>query len=167
VVTRVLQGTTILLFLGHAGLTLGQQKALLAHHMERVTAILGPYASPQRLLKISGLLDLLFALTILCGPFSLMFLLAVCWKMFIESLYPFSGDYTWEFIERFGSYTAPFALFVLARTYPAPFYRHCLSVPNFGRWLDVCFISLLPVVQRLACTAWMDKRPVQIVWAVR
>jgi hypothetical protein len=32
--------------------------------------------------------------------------------------------------------------------------------------LDVHFISSLPVMQRLACKAWADKRPVQIVWAV-
>jgi transposase len=42
-----------------------------------------------------------------------------------------------------------------------------------ARWLahllrlDVCFISSLPVVPRLPCKAWADKRPVQIVWAVR
>jgi pimeloyl-ACP methyl ester carboxylesterase len=33
--------------------------------------------------------------------------------------------------------------------------------------LDVHFISSLPVKQRLACTAWADKMPVQMVWAVR
>ena len=35
------------------------------------------------------------------------------------------------------------------------------------RRLDVHFISSQPVMQRLACKAWADKRPVQIVWAVR
>src|SRR6266568_6027814 len=36
------------------------------------------------------------------------------------------------------------------------------------RWrgLDVHFISSLPVMQRLVCKAWADKRPVQIVGAV-
>ena len=33
--------------------------------------------------------------------------------------------------------------------------------------LDVHFISSLPVMQRPACKVWADKRPVQIVWAVR
>jgi phosphohistidine phosphatase SixA len=135
VVTRVLQVTTILLFLGHAGLALGQRKALLAHHMETLTVLMGAHASDQALLKISGLIDLLFALTTLCCPSSLIFLLALSWKMGIESLYPLSGDYIWEFIERFGSYSAPFALWVLARAHPSQVYRHCLSVPNFGRWL--------------------------------
>src|SRR6266852_6350638 len=32
--------------------------------------------------------------------------------------------------------------------------------------LDVRFISSLPVMQRPACKAWVDKRHVQIVWAV-
>ena len=35
------------------------------------------------------------------------------------------------------------------------------------RVLDVRFISSLPAMQRPACTVWADKRPVQIVWAVR
>jgi len=34
-------------------------------------------------------------------------------------------------------------------------------------YLDVRFISSLPVMQRLACKVEADKRPVQIVWAVR
>ena len=35
------------------------------------------------------------------------------------------------------------------------------------RHLDVRFISSLPAMQRPACMVWADKRPVQIVWAVR
>jgi phosphohistidine phosphatase SixA len=75
------------------------------------------------------------ALVALCFPASSIFLLALGWKIGIESLYPLSGDYIWEFIERFGSYIAPLALFVMARAYPGQVYRNCLSVPNFGRWL--------------------------------
>jgi hypothetical protein len=40
-------------------------------------------------------------------------------------------------------------------------------VVPYQRCLDVCFISSQPVMQRLACTAGADKRPVQMVWAVR
>jgi phosphohistidine phosphatase SixA len=135
VVARVLQVTTILLLLGHAGLALGQRKALLAHHMGTLTSIMGSQASDQSLLKISGLLDLILMLTTLCCPASIIFLLAVFWKIFIESLYPLSGDYIWEFIERFGSYIAPLALFAMAREKPLQFYLNCLSLKNFGRWL--------------------------------
>jgi len=35
------------------------------------------------------------------------------------------------------------------------------------RILDVRFISSLPVMQQPAYKVWADKRPVQIVWAVR
>ena len=107
----------------------------LGFHMGNLNTIMGAHASAPYLLHISGLMDLGLALTILCYPASSIFLLAFVWKMGIESLYPLSGDYIWEFIERSGSYIAPFTLFVLARAYPAPFYRHCLSLPNFGRWL--------------------------------
>jgi hypothetical protein len=43
--------------------------------------------------------------------------------------------------------------------------RQCV-LPEVCWCLDVCFISSLPVMQRPACMAWADKRPVQIVWAV-
>src|SRR5439155_21841346 len=100
---------------------------------ETLTVFMGAHASDQSLLKLLGLIDLVFALTTLCCPAAIMLLLALGWKMGIESLYPLSGDYIWEFIDRFGSYSAPFALW--ARAHPSPGYRHWLSVPNFGRWL--------------------------------
>src|SRR5207249_123462 len=135
VVTCVLQVTTVLFLLGHGGLALAQRKALLGFHMGTMTAVMGSHVAAPYLLHLSGLIDVSLALAVLCYPTASLFLLTCCWKLAIESLYPFSGDYTWEFLERFGSYTAPFVLFVLARAYPSQVYRHCLSVPNFGRWL--------------------------------
>ena len=132
-VTRVLQVTTILLLLGHAGLAFGQRKTLLSHHMGTMAAIIGSYASNLTLLKLVGLIDVLLALTTLCFPTSIVFLLALGGKIGIESLYPLSGNYIWEFIECFGSYSAPLVLLVMAREYPSPFYRNCLSLQNFGR----------------------------------
>jgi hypothetical protein len=43
-----------------------------------------------------------------------------------------------------------------------PLYAHCTT-----GLLDVHFLSSLPVKQRPTCTVWADKRPVQMVWAVR
>ena len=34
-----------------------------------------------------------------------------------------------------------------------------------GLSLDVHFVSSLPVMQRTACKAWVDTRPVQMAWA--
>jgi hypothetical protein len=136
VVSRVLQITTALFLLGHAGLAFGQRKALLAHHMERVAAMVGAHDPAQYLLRTSGLLDVGLMFAVLCYPASRILLLAFGWKIAIESLYPLSGDYVWEFIERGGNYVAPLALFVIARGYPSLVSRNCLSLPNFGRWLS-------------------------------
>ena len=56
--------------------------------------------------------------------------------------------------------TLPQVVLVLAAVLPLRAFDTQLA-------LDVHFISLLPVMQRLACKAWADKRPVHIVWAVR
>jgi phosphohistidine phosphatase SixA len=135
VVARVLQITTALFLLGHAGLAFGQRKALLAHHMESVAAMVGTHDPLQYLLRVSGLVDVSLMFAVLCYPVSRILLLAVGWKIATESLYPLSGDYIWEFIERGGNYVAPLALFVIARGYQSLFYRKCLSLPNFRRWL--------------------------------
>src|SRR5215470_885869 len=81
VVARVLQVTTVLLLLGHAGLAWGQRKALLAHHLEPLAAMMGSHASPEGLLKISGHTDLSLALAVLCYPTSSILLLALGWKI--------------------------------------------------------------------------------------
>ena len=135
VVARVLQITTALFLLGHAGLAFGQRKALLAYHMESVAAMVGMHDPLQYLLRMSGLVDVALMCAVLCYPGPRMFRLALGWKIAIESLYPLLGDYIWEFIERGGNYVAPLALFLIARRYPSLFSRNCLSLPNFGRWL--------------------------------
>src|SRR5262245_16958430 len=136
VVARVLQITTALFLLGHAGLAFGQRKALLAHHMESVAAMVGTQDPLQYLLRMSGLIDVALMCAVLCYPAPRIFLLTFGWEIAIESLYPLSGDHIWEFIERSGNYVAPLALFVIARRYPSLFSRNCLSLPNFGRWLS-------------------------------
>jgi hypothetical protein len=135
VVARVLQLTTALFLLGHAGLAFGQRKALLAHHMETLAGMIGTHDPAQYLLRLSGLIDVSLMFAVLSYPASWIFLLAAGWKVAIESLHPLSGDYIWEFIERGGSYVAPLALFVIARGYRSLVDRYCLSLPNFGRWL--------------------------------
>src|SRR5262245_953098 len=134
-VARVLQLTTALFLLGHAGLAFGQRKALLQHQMESVAGMIGMHDPAQYLLRLSGLIDVSLMFAVLSYPASWIFLLVAGWKVAIESLHPLSGDYIWEFVERGGSYVAPLALFVIARGYRSLVDRNCLSLPNFGRWL--------------------------------
>jgi len=135
VVAGMLQITTALFLLGHAGLAFGQRKALLAHQMETLAGMIGTHDPLQYLLRVSGLIDAGLMFVVLCYPASRVFLLVFGWKIAIESLHPLSGDYIWEFVERGGSYVAPLALFVITQRYPSLFSRTCLSLPNFGRWL--------------------------------
>jgi phosphohistidine phosphatase SixA len=107
--------------------------------MESVAAMVGTHDPLQYLLRMSGLIDVALMCAVLCYPAPRTFLLAFGWKITIESLYPLSGDYIWEFIERGGSYVAPLALFVIARRYPSVFSRNSFSLPNFGRWLSTQF----------------------------
>ena len=44
---------------------------------------------------------------------SVVLLTVFVWKLATELLYPLSGDYIFEFIERAGSYGAPLALLAL------------------------------------------------------
>jgi len=75
VVTRVLQITTALFLLGHAGLAIGQRKALLAHHIKRVAAMVGTHDPLQYLLRVSGLVDVSLMFVVLCYPASRILLL--------------------------------------------------------------------------------------------
>ncbi len=43
--------------------------------------------------------------------------------------------------------------------------RLCSTRSYDAVYLDVHFISSLPVMQRTVCKAWADTRPVQIAWA--
>ena len=75
VVARVLQVTTALLLLGHAGLAFGQRKALLAHHMETLAGMIGTHDPLQYLLRMSGLIDVALMFAVVCYPASRVFLL--------------------------------------------------------------------------------------------
>ena len=75
VVARVLQITTALFLLGHAGLAIGQWKAPLAHHIKRVAAMVGTHDPLQYLLRVSGLVDVSLMFVVLCYPASRILLL--------------------------------------------------------------------------------------------
>ena len=61
-----------------------------------------------------GIFELALAGGVLSDP-SAALLVGVCaWKIATETLFVFAGSPVWEVLERFGSYTAPLALAILA-----------------------------------------------------
>ena len=105
-VARVLSWTTALLLVGHGALGALEGKALLARHYAAVG--LPPIALP-----IVGWTELALAALVLLKPSAPLLLSVAVWKVGTELLFPVAGAPVWEFIERAGSYAAPFALAML------------------------------------------------------
>ena len=100
--------TTAMLLVGHAGLGLFSQKVGLAHHYDAVGI-----GNAGAMVPLVGAFEFFLAAGVLLRPAPSL-LIGVClWKMLTESLFIVAGAPFWEFIERFGSYTAPLALAVL------------------------------------------------------
>ena len=105
--------TTFTLLAGHAGLGFFAHKTGLAHHY----AALG-VADAVALVPFVGAFEFLLAGLVLVSPHPVLLLGVCCWKMISEALFLVSGAPLWEFVERFGSYTAPLALAFLLMNFP-------------------------------------------------
>jgi hypothetical protein len=101
----VLRVSTALLLAGHGFLAL-LGKPLLAEH----AAVVGLTSAG---LSSAGVFELCLAAAICVTPAAKLLGFVVAWKIGTELLFPISGDYVWEFIERAGSYAAPLALLFL------------------------------------------------------
>lgn len=101
----VLRASTALLLAGHGSLAL-LGKPLLVEH----AAVLG--LTPAAL-SLAGVFELTLAGAICVTSAAPLLGFIVAWKIGTELLFPISGDYVWEFIERAGSYAAPLALLLL------------------------------------------------------
>lgn len=102
-----LRVSTALLLLGHGLLALSG-KPLLVKHL----AVLG--LSPTTLVA-QGWFEIDLAVAVVALPVAPLLILACLWKVATELIFPASGDYWWEFVERGGSYGAPLALLLLGR----------------------------------------------------
>jgi hypothetical protein len=69
--------------------------------------------STLSLLPIIGWFEIALGVLVLVRPSAELLLFVFVWKVFAEMLRPFSGEPFWEFIERFGSYSAALALFLV------------------------------------------------------
>ena len=112
-VAWVLRVTTATLLLGHGLLAVGGKPQLVKH---LAAAGLGDGgASSLGLVAAQGWIEIALAAAVLVFSAWPVLLAAFVWKVATEMLFPLSGDYLWEFIERGGSYGAPLALALLVR----------------------------------------------------
>jgi hypothetical protein len=109
----VLRATTATLLLGHGVLAV-MGKPLLARHLAALG--LGD-GGPSTLAAVvgQGWFEIALAAAVLSYPAWPLLLLVLGWKVGTELLFPVTGDYIWEFIERGGSYGAPLGLMILVR----------------------------------------------------
>ena len=93
-----------------------QHKILLLQYMEWTG-----FVDPLTPLVVLGIAEIGFGLFVLIRPLRPILLIVMVWKLTTELIYPLSGDYVFEFVERAGSFGAPLALFwvrcALARQY--------------------------------------------------
>jgi hypothetical protein len=108
----VLRVTVFCLSLGHGGFGAFMQKRAWTHYL----ATLGIAPNDVRTLSpvpIIGWFEIALGLLVLALPSAELLLFVFAWKVFTEMLRPLSGEPPWEFVERFGSYAAPLALFFI------------------------------------------------------
>ncbi len=109
----VLRVSIALLLIGHAGFGAFQHKA----------GLLSMYAKAGLPATVGGVpfgpaigwFELLLAAAVLLKPFRSLLLFVCVYKIASELLYPATGSFWWEFIERGGDYTGPIALILILK----------------------------------------------------
>ncbi len=137
--TSILQLTTASLLMGHGVIAFVHHKESLALHFS-AAPVLPDLFNVGTLVVASGLFEILLGLLILFRPFLWATLLAFGWKVFTEALFPLSGDYFWEFVERAGSYGAPLALSLILlsrKSWKFSDFWHCDLVQSLSTGMDV------------------------------
>lgn len=99
-----------LLLIGHGGFSAFMQKPVLLKHF----AAAGLYLTQTQQILV-GWFEILMGLFVIFRPMRPVLLFVVGWKLSTELLYPLSGTPIWEFIERWGSYGVPLALFFIVQ----------------------------------------------------
>lgn len=110
-VEAILRATTVALLLGHGGLAL-LGKPLLAGHLAAI-------GLPAGSTVVMGVVDVALAAWVAFRRAEPALPIVIGWKLATEALFPITGDSTWEFVERAGSYIAPLTLWIMMRQ-PAP-----------------------------------------------
>ena len=130
----VVRLSTAALLMGHGAFGAITNKTMLMNHFATVGIGNGAPDS-SLLLHLIGFGEMALGAAILFASSSALLWIAFGWKVFTELLYPLSGDYFFEFVERGGSYAAPLALLVLIamakeRGWPVPVVGEHLLRPH-------------------------------------
>lgn len=109
---------TALLMIGHGGYGAFHQKEMLIDHFRSI-GFKFLWVSPEIFITCFGLIEILLGFLVLFRPTRYLALFLVFWKLSTEFLYVIHGPFFWEifeFIERWGSYGCPLALYFLLGT---------------------------------------------------
>jgi hypothetical protein len=98
------------LLIGHGGFALVQEKKILIEHWQALGV-----AADATFLHALGAAEIAAGVAVLFKPAPALLIAIAVWKIGNELLYPLAGGLrdTWEWVERGGDYTAPFALIVV------------------------------------------------------
>jgi hypothetical protein len=139
----VLVATTVLLLVGHGGLGVGGKAGLTAHY-----ASLGlPDNTALTVTPLVGSLEISLVAMLLLRPSAGLALIITGWKLATESLWLVEGAPVWEFVERAGSYAAPFGLALLLR---CRVQLAAMSVPTLSRAARLVAVLLLGLAGSIA-----------------
>jgi hypothetical protein len=108
----ILKWTTAFLLIGHGGFGAFKQKPMLIDQWASI-GLPGSGLDPVLFITLIGGFEIFLGLFVLIRPLRPLLILIAAWKIMTEMLYPISGTSIWEFVERFGSYGAPVALYLL------------------------------------------------------
>jgi hypothetical protein len=114
---------TALLLIGHGGYGAFQQKAMLVGHWASIGFPPAGFLDGVTWIIYFGWFEIFLGILVLCKPLPWLCLFIVGWKLATEFLYVAHGPVRWEifeFIERWGSYGVPLALYFLTEARCVP-----------------------------------------------
>jgi hypothetical protein len=104
----ILRVTTALLLIGHGGFDFALHKNWTGY--AAAVGISPATLAAHPLTPLAGWFECALGVLVLAWPTRGVLLFVFAWKLGTEALRPLAGEPIWEFIERGGSYGAPFAL---------------------------------------------------------
>ncbi len=110
----ILRISISLLLIGHGGFGAFQQKQMLMNHWASV-GISDWLIDPHIWIVCVGWFEIILGIAILFTMHPALVIFILIYKLGTELMYVTAGDYMWEFVERWGDYGGPLALYYLYR----------------------------------------------------